>query len=88
MPSPDLVPITTFSFSPSSNSWIPYQNNNDVRNNNINNEGKFRLATFNVLHDNNTTLREYTLQSPKRNNNMVKLISELDAGIIIYYLLF
>lgn len=80
----DITPITPFVFSPSSNSWIAQDEKEKQKE--IEKDGNtFRLATLNVLHNNNSSLREHFLQSPKRNNNMVKLISELDAGIYYFY---
>jgi len=74
----DLHPIVSFVFSPSTSSWVPQATTATKETK----KGSIRLATLNVLHDNNPAWREYFLQSPKRNDHMIKLITELEPDVL------
>jgi len=78
-----LERILSFGFDKKEKFWstTPTPNTPKPRNNKDNNI-RFRVATFNVLHNYNGITLEWFIQSQKRNANMIKLITELDADII------
>jgi len=76
----ELRSVHSFVFSSSLLLWQPVLKDGLVRK--TPQKKLIRLAAYNVLHDDNSGLLEYFLQSPKRNQHMIKLITELDADII------
>eukprot|EP01111_Echinosteliopsis_oligospora_P016718 TRINITY_DN7040_c0_g1_i1.p1 TRINITY_DN7040_c0_g1~~TRINITY_DN7040_c0_g1_i1.p1 ORF type:complete len:208 (+),score=27.41 TRINITY_DN7040_c0_g1_i1:117-740(+) len=84
-----LEKTKTFAFDSSQQEWVIFNNNSTVMSKHHTTEegeeeegDRLRVATFNILHNNNSYFREYFLQSDKRNNNMLKIITSLSADVI------